>query len=142
MAKLRGVGVQALIRCVALAVLIAGAAALEACNASASPSLVSKGAGAAAALTIEPFPPVSLKASRLELTLSDAGGQRIAGARVRLDLTMPGMEMPPNRLDLREAGAGLYRGEALFTMAGDWQIRAEAAVAGGLELFNFRVRVE
>jgi hypothetical protein len=90
-------------------------------------------------LVVSPYPPVPMQEATLELTLLDAEGLPVAGADVRLDLTMPGMAMPPNHPTLADLGGGVYHGPALFTMAGDWQIDVAVAYPGGSEQFAFRL---
>ena len=76
----------------------------------------------------------------LELTLRDAGDRPLTGAVVTLDLTMPAMAMPPNRPVVLEAGNGVYTAKAIFTMAGEWEIRAVVEHAGGRDAFVFPLR--
>ena len=75
--------------------------------------------------------------ARITLTLTDNEGQAVAGARIRFDLTMPAMEMPENRAEAEETGPGSYQAEALFTMAGEWQIDAEVVLGEGQETLTF-----
>lgn len=113
---------------------------LSACGAAPAPSPEeAKTAGTTATLRVDPSPPVPLAEATLELTLRDRAGQPISGAVVELDLTMPGMAMPLNRPAVTEVGNGTYRAQAIFTMAGDWQIQVDASYAGGSERFTFLV---
>jgi hypothetical protein len=73
-------------------------------------------------LKLDPYPPTISIPSDFEVTLADAQGQTIAGATVSVDLTMPGMYMPPNKIDLSPANAGIYRGSGRFTMRGPWRL--------------------
>ena len=54
--------------------------------------------GLLVSLTLNPYPPSMSKPSDFEITLTDADGQAISDATISLDLTMPGMYMPPNKL--------------------------------------------
>jgi hypothetical protein len=119
--------------------------ALSACGASVSPTpyAETRAAGSLSAmLHILPYPPVPMEETELELTLRDATGLALSGASVHFDLTMPGMEMPPNHPEATEAGDGLYLAQAIFTMAGEWQILVEVSRPGGSEEFVFPLRTK
>jgi len=93
-----------------------------------------------ATLTIAPYPPALMEEVPLILTVQDAQGRPVLGATVQLDLTMPGMEMPPNHPEAVEEGNGRYRAPAVFTMAGAWQVRAEVIGQDGKQEFIFHLR--
>ncbi len=58
------------------------------------------------------------------IELKDNAGEMIKDAELALDLTMPFMPMPPNNPKaLWQDDA--YRGTAIFTMAGAWQVNVE-----------------
>jgi phosphopantothenate synthetase len=95
-----------------------------------------------AMLTVDPFPPTPMGETTLQLTLRDAGGQPVSGANVRFDLTMPGMEMPPNRPEATDEGNGVYRAQAIFTMAGEWEIQAEISRPGESQQFIFNLKTK
>jgi hypothetical protein len=78
--------------------------------------------GLLVSLTLNPYPPSMSKPSDFEITLTDANGQTISDATLRLDLTMPGMYMPPNQLDLQPVGEGKYQATGHFTMRGPWRM--------------------
>ncbi|MBU0496191.1 MAG: FixH family protein [Chloroflexi bacterium] len=124
-----------------LGVLLVAALGWSACGSpAAAPESFTQTAGDLTAnLVVAPYPPPLMQETTLELTLLDAGGLPVVGADVRLDLTMPGMAMPPNHPTLADMGGGIYRGPALFTMAGDWQIAVAVAYPGGSEQFAFRL---
>jgi nitrogen fixation protein FixH len=88
-------------------------------------------------LSIDPFPPPVMNKSVLTLTLTGSGGHEIAGAKVQFDLSMPAMEMPENRVEAKEVAPGRYQAEALFTMAGEWQIDAEVSGEAGDQTLIF-----
>jgi hypothetical protein len=73
-------------------------------------------------LALNPYPPTVTKASDFEVTLADATGRPMAGATISVNLTMPGMMMPPNQVTLEPAEAGIYRGTGRFTMRGPWRM--------------------
>ena len=87
--------------------------------------------GLLVSLTLNPYPPSMSKLSDFEITLADAGGQAISDATITLDLTMPGMYMPPNQLNLQQAGNGKYHASGRFTMRGPW--RMEAVITIGVK---------
>jgi nitrogen fixation protein FixH len=84
-----------------------------------------------------PNPPVPMNQAILELTLRDSDDRPLSGAQISLDLTMPGMEMPLNRPEVKEKGNGVYEAQALFTMAGKWRIEAQVVQAGTSQTFTF-----
>ena len=78
--------------------------------------------GLKVSLALSPYPPAGFQTSNFEVTLTDENNQAITDATVNLDLTMPGMYMPPNALTAQHAGQGVYRGSGRFTMRGLWRI--------------------
>lgn len=116
---------------------------LGACGLQASPAPFTQTSGSlSATLEILPYPPPMMQETSLELTLRDTGGKPVSGAKVQFDLTMPGMEMPPNRPEAAEVGDGVYQAQAIFTMAGEWQIRIEVSHLGQGEEFIFRLHTK
>ena len=93
-------------------------------------------------LSIDPDPPTPMREVTLRLTLRDAQGQPMSGATVQFDLTMPGMQMPTNQPQVMEVGNGVYQAQAIFTMAGEWQVRADVTRAGEREEFTFPLRTK
>jgi hypothetical protein len=123
-----------------LVLIVLASLALNACGATASPApyVETRVSGSlSATLRILPYPPVPMEETALELELRDDSGQALSGAAVHLDLTMPGMEMPANHPEVAEGGDGLYRAQAIFTMAGEWEIRVEVYHAGESVEFTF-----
>ena len=82
-------------------------------------------------IALNPYPPVGFEPADFEVTLTDADGQAINDASVNLDLTMPGMWMPPNQLTLTPASDGKYSATGRFTMRGLWRI--EVTITRGAE---------
>jgi hypothetical protein len=113
---------------------------LNSCGPTPSPAVDTQTSGSlTATLRVLPFPPVPMEDTILELTLRDADQQPVSGAAVALDLTMPAMEMPVNRPQATEVESGVYRADAIFTMAGEWQILVEVSYQGQDEEFRFPV---
>jgi hypothetical protein len=73
-------------------------------------------------LAITPYPPASFQNGTFDITLIDDKGQAITDATISLDLTMPGMWMPPSKPSAQSTGNGKYRAAAFWTMRGLWQI--------------------
>lgn len=93
--------------------------------------------GGKAILNLASEPLRTMTPTPFHLVLTDSAGTPITGAEVRCDLTMPAMPMPENRPIVREK-AGFYWGEAVFTMAGDWQATFQVAIPDGrLEILIF-----
>ena len=90
-------------------------------------------------LALDPYPPVVAKPNKFEITLTDGTGQAINGATVSLDLTMPGMYMPPNSLNLKSSGDGKYSATGLFTMRGPWRMEAILTIGGKTQSVFFDV---
>lgn len=89
------------------------------------------GAGAGQVeLTLDPSPPV-VGDSRVTVTISDAEGDALRGATVRLEGNMNHAGMRPSFADLEESGEGRYVGTLDFTMAGDWYVVVTAKLADG-----------
>ena len=65
---------------------------------------------------------VTMTAIPFRLTIRDAAGRPLTGAKVSCDMTMPSMAMPENRPKISEQN-GSYGGELIFTCAmGAWRI--------------------
>jgi hypothetical protein len=74
------------------------------------------------ALALSPYPPVGFEQTNFDITLMDEKGQPVTDALITLDLTMPGMWMPPNALDAKHTEQGIYQTPGRFTMRGLWRI--------------------
>jgi hypothetical protein len=73
-------------------------------------------------IALSPYPPVGFQKSDFDVSLTDEQGQPITDAKISLDLTMPGMWMPPNKLEAQHNGNGRYHAAGMFTMRDLWQI--------------------
>jgi hypothetical protein len=73
-------------------------------------------------IALSPYPPVGFQKSDFDVTLTDEQGQPIADARISFDLTMPGMWMPPNKLEAQHNDNGRYHAAGMFTMRDLWRI--------------------
>ena len=100
------------------------------------------GPSGTALLKTNPVKPAPMQETILELTLRDPDGQPMTGAAVTLELTMPGMVMPPNRPPVAEAGNGVYIAKAIFAMSGEWEVRAlvDHPAGGEAVVFSLRTR--
>lgn len=85
-----------------------------------------------AVLELETDELVTMKMIPFRLTIKDASGQPLTGAKVRCDMTMPSMAMPENRPKVMEHDDGSYGGELVFTCAqGAWRITCLAEKSDG-----------
>ncbi len=95
--------------------------------------------GLLVSLTLAPYPPTMAAASDFKVTLADTKGQAITGAAISIDLTMPGMYMPPNKIDLQAAEAGAYHASGRFTMRGPWRMEVIITIDGKTQSVFFDV---
>jgi nitrogen fixation protein FixH len=79
-------------------------------------------------LKLDPYPPSVANSNGFEVSLTDSNGQAVSDASIRLDLTMPGMMMPPNQFSLVPVGAGKYQASGPFTMRGPWRIEVVISI--------------
>jgi hypothetical protein len=63
------------------------------------------------------------------IAIYDARGNPLREAKLKLSLTMPFMPMPPNHPEASWS-EGAYRGTAVFTMAGAWQVHVDIEQPG------------
>jgi hypothetical protein len=124
------------IGCAILPILIS--LLLNGCGPTASPAGDTQTSGSlSATLQVLPFPPAPMEDTTLELMLRDSDQRPATGALVVFDLTMPAMDMPVNRPQATEEESGVYRANAIFTMAGEWLVRVEVSYQGQDEEFRF-----
>ena len=97
--------------------------------------------GLRVSLALSPYPPAGFQTSNFEVTLVDANNQAVTDATVNLDLTMPGMWMPPNAVTAPHAGNGVYRGSGRFTMRGVWRIEVILQRSGQKQSAFFQVNL-
>ena len=90
-------------------------------------------------LALTPYPPVGWQPAAYDVTLTDQAGQPVTDATVALDLTMPGMWMPPNALQAQSSGGGVYHADGRFTMRGLWRIEVIIDRAGQKQSVYFGV---
>ncbi len=95
--------------------------------------------GLLVSMTLNPYPPSVSKASTFEIKLSDAEGNAITDATISVDLTMPGMYMPPNMLTLEPTNAGKYAATGRFTMRGPWRMEVIITLNGQTKSVFFDV---
>ena len=65
------------------------------------------------------------------------GNQPVKGADTILNLTMPGMKMPENRMNALENKPGSYSVTTLLSMAGDWHLQVDVTHNTEVYTFNF-----
>lgn len=103
---------------------------LSACNDKTAAQLIRNSGPIAAKLEVIPAAPSAMQTVALRLKLSGPGNEPVAGRQVRFDATMPGMAMPETHFPALEVAPGIYRAQALFTMAGKWRLRAVTELFG------------
>lgn len=79
---------------------------------------------------ITPQPP-KVGLATILLRLSDAAGQPIKGAQLKLEATMSHPGMRPVFGDAKETDAGRYQSALEFTMAGDWIVLVHVTLPNG-----------
>ncbi len=77
--------------------------------------------GGRAVLAFGDAPLKTMTETPFAIELYDARGNPVREAKLQLSLTMPFMPMPPNHPEVVWS-EGAYRGVAVFTMAGAWQV--------------------
>jgi hypothetical protein len=89
-------------------------------------------------LSIAPWPPISMRAVDFTVSLPGYGGKDPP----YVDLSMAGMEMGRNRVDLSRGDDGRYRGTGVFVRCAsgrrDWEATVTAPGAGKA-VFHFAV---
>jgi len=90
-------------------------------------------------LAISPYPPASFQNGTFDITLIDDKGQAVTDAQIALDMTMPGMWMPPSKPNAQAIGNGKYRAAAFWTMRGLWQIEVTITRGGAKQSAFFDV---
>lgn len=81
-------------------------------------------------MAVSPEPP-QLGPAAITVTLHDAGGDPISGARVALEGNMSHAGMVPVFADAVEVAPGRYQADMEFTMGGDWFILVRADLPDG-----------
>lgn len=90
-------------------------------------------------LDITPKPVRAMRELSFAVELPGSDGP---GGAPRIDLAMPGMPMPPNRVDLRRGADGIYRGTGAIVRCGSGSRTWSAAVTlpgGSRAVFTFDV---
>lgn len=78
--------------------------------------------------------PLKVGVSTITLRLTDAAGQPINGAGIKLEGTMTHPGMRPVFSQAVETGPGRYRSSIEFTMGGDWVIIVHVTLPDGRRL--------
>lgn len=79
---------------------------------------------------VAPQPP-KVGPATITVSLSDAAGKPLAGARVKLEGNMSHPGMNPVFADAREIEAGRYQATIEFTMGGDWIVFVRSNLPDG-----------
>ena len=95
-------------------------------------------------LATAPNQPARIEATAFEISIRDATGNPVGGARVGLDLSMPAHHaMSENRPRVHEREPGRYVAAGAFSMGGEWVAIVEVLLADGRRAraeFPLRVR--
>lgn len=86
--------------------------------------------GLLVSLQLDPYPPTMTSPADFTVTLADTDGRLVGGAQISIDLTMPGMWMPPNMVNLQNTGSGTYTASGHFTMRGLWRMEVIITLDG------------
>ncbi len=82
-----------------------------------------------ATLTFESSPLEAMTEIPFAIELTDSSGTQISDVQLSISMDMPAMPMPPNNPEaVWENNA--YRGKAVFTMAGAWQVKVAISQPG------------
>jgi hypothetical protein len=85
--------------------------------------------GGKASIIFADHPIKAMTETPFKIELHNLNGESITAASLKLDLTMPFMPMPPNHPEAVWSGED-YRGTAIFTMAGAWQVNVDIVRSG------------
>lgn len=94
-----------------------------------------------AMLNLNKNPIVKMVPVELSLDLK-AGKDSIEKATVTMDLTMPDMTMPKNIINLKESLPGIYSGQAIFTMSGNWRLMTSVNYNNKKQDMFFDIKVQ
>ncbi len=92
-------------------------------------------------LTLTPAMPRALDPVVFAVRVTHADGSPITGAQVTAELTMPGMEMPPNTFRLTPSMPGTYTGQGRFSMPDQWSVAITVSDKGKRTTTAFPLRV-
>jgi hypothetical protein len=84
--------------------------------------------------SLEPAPPASGRETIAQVTLTDAAGQPVPGARLQIEGHMSHPGMAPITTRLTELADGRYEGRVQFSMAGDWILVVTGELADGTRI--------
>lgn len=96
----------------------------------------SQAEGIVARWTLQPDVPVQGDPAIATLTLRDANGAPVPGARLELEAHMPHPGMAPVVSTPREVGDGVYVAPLQFTMPGRWTLVASGVLRDGRRLLE------
>ncbi|MEZ4767425.1 MAG: FixH family protein [Caldilineales bacterium] len=114
-----------------LLVLAVGLAlTLSACQRASQQPDTGATAGVTMTLAVNPDP-ATVGQAQVTITLNDADGQPVSGATVAIKGDMSHAGMVPVLADATDEGAGAYRADLKWTMAGDWIVTVTATLPDG-----------
>jgi hypothetical protein len=87
-----------------------------------------------AAWSLTPGPPRAGEPTQVLITLRDANGQPIKGAKLTVDAHMDHPGMAPVTAEAFESQTGVYQAPLTFSMDGDWTLVAEGTLQDGTRI--------
>ncbi len=85
---------------------------------------------AAIAAALTPNPPQVGSPNTLTVTVTDAAGKPVAGAKVTSSVAMTTMDMGTTHPAFKDMGGGKYEGKVGFSMAGPWRVSVKVMPPG------------
>lgn len=108
-----------------------GAASQQTQPADTQPASAATAAGPAAiAAALTPNPPQVGSPNTLTVTVTDAAGKPVAGAKVTSSVAMTTMDMGTTHPAFKDMGGGKYEGKVGFSMAGPWRVSVKVTPPG------------
>jgi hypothetical protein len=92
-------------------------------------------------LTFSPAVPRALDPVVFTVHVTGKDDRPITKVQVTADLSMPGMEMPPNTVFLTPSAPGTYTGQSRFSMPGQWAVTVTALNKGSRTVTPFPITV-
>lgn len=113
-------------------------------NNSSSPGNMAANAGIKVTAALNPNAPTTDGQNVLTVTLTDAAGKPVTGARIESSVGMSSMDMGTKHPTFKELGNGRYQGNVSFSMAGPWRVTLKITPANNakpvIQSFDYEVK--